>query len=248
MPPLDSAHWLLLITVSFFVGIFAAVVGGGFFFSVPFMQWMFPEVAFGVLIGNLKVGSFFRSIGTIGSTWRQIEYRENMKTSAFAFLGTVIGSSFIANLNQKWLFPAVIVAVILAEAAPRVAKYITSRSFNIAAFLTGAYAGVFGAGVGVMLIALLRLKHTKDAEIAFVKIQARFVEFLLVIAAVVTHFLHGNLVSAMWVPWSSGALVGGYVGGHALDRIGRMPGQVQAYILYAAFAVSIAVAGIKFFE
>jgi uncharacterized membrane protein YfcA len=245
---LDFSHWLLIIIASFFIGIFAVIVGGGMFFSMPFMQWLFPEVAFGMLVGNVKVGSLFRSLGSTWSTRRQIKYIENVKISAFALLGTVIGSSFIANLSQKWLFPAVIVAVILALVAPKISHLITARTFNIAAFATGAYAGVFGAGIGLLLIALLRLKYTKDDEIAFVKIQARFVEFMLVVAAVVTHFLHGNLVSAMWLPWSIGALGGGYAGGIVLDKIGKLPGQIQSYILYAAFAISVAVAGAKFFE
>jgi uncharacterized membrane protein YfcA len=245
---IDPAQGLLIIAASFFVGIFSVIAGGGMFFSMPFMQWLFPEVAFGVLVGNVKVGSLFRSIGSTWTTRKQIAWAHNAKVSLFAFIGTTVGSSFIANLSQKWMFPAVVLAVAFAILSPRVAHLVNARTFNLAAFLTGLYAGVFGAGIGLLLIALLRLKYTEDTAIAYVKIQARFVEMLLVAVAVATHFLHGNLVSMMWIPWSIGALGGGFAGGRLLDRLGTLPGRAQSAVLYFAFAESLIMAGVKFFE
>jgi uncharacterized membrane protein YfcA len=245
---IDTTQWIMIILAGFLIGIFAVVAGGGMFFSMPFMQWLFPDVPLGMLVGNVRVGSLFRNLGSTLSTRRQIAYAKNFKMSALVLCGTGIGSSFIADLNQKWLFPAVVISVVLAAAAPRIAHLVTPRTFNIAAPLIGFYGGAFGAGTSILLVALLRFKYTGDAEIGFVTIQARFVELLLVIVSVVIHFLHGNLVSAVWIPWSIGALIGGHLGGVLLDKMGRLSGRAQIVILYFAFASSIIVAGVKFFE
>ena len=247
MMELLTTNSLLLVMAGAIIGVFSVVIGGGMFFSIPLMQWLFPGISFGAIVGNLKVGSFFRSVGSTISTHKQIEYVSNVKLAILALIGTGIGTTLIASLSQKWLFPALVVAVLLAFFAPKLADKITNKTFHVASFLTGVYAGAFGAGIGVLLIALLRLKHPADTDIAFVKIQARFVEWLLVITAVAMHLYHGNIITAIWVPWAVGALIGGYIGGVALNRLGHLPGSVQKSVLYASFAVALVVAGIRFF-
>src|SRR4029453_15614409 len=65
-----SAPWLLtwqtalILVGGFVVGIFSVIVGGGFFVSIPLLQFLFPSVSYGTILGNLKVGSFFRGIGS----------------------------------------------------------------------------------------------------------------------------------------------------------------------------------------
>lgn len=246
MPDILTPEFLTLMVAGFFIGIFAVVIGGGMFFSAPLAQWLFPQASFGVIVGNLKVGAFFRSIGSIAATWRKIAYKECFKLSAVGLAGTVIGASFIAHLDQRWLFPAIVAAVVFAIAAPKIAAKISNRGFYVTSFLTGLYTGFFGAGNGIMLIALLRLKHPADTDISYVKIQARFIEFLFIIVAVTTHFLHGNLVAAIWIPWSIGNIAGGYAGGILLHHMGKLPGRTQKHILYTAFTFAIVTAGIKF--
>jgi len=146
------------------------------------------------------------------------------------------------------MLPAILTAIAFTIYAPKLANKVTKKTFSIAAFVTGLYSGILGAGIGVMLVALLRLKHPRDTQIGFVKIQARFVEFMLTISAVVTHFFSGNLLAALWIPLSIGALVGGYVGGVILHRLGELGGKTQKCILYAFFCVDIYVAATKFFQ
>ena len=243
-----SWQFLGLIFGGIIVGVISVAIGGGMFFSIPLIQTLAPSAPLGVIVGNIKVGSFFRSIGSTVSTRRQIEYWQCFKTASIAFSGTIIGAVTIAHLDQRWLFPAVVIAVTFAILAPKIAPLVTNRTFAVVSFVTGLYAGVFGAGLGVILVALLRLKHTRDTDIAFVKIQARFVEFLLTIVAVITHMFTGNLLAALWIPWSIGSIIGGYAGGHILQKIGRLPGRAQEYMLYTVFAIDITLAGIKFFK
>jgi len=244
---LQQHTFFFLVVGGFVGGVFAVILGGGMFFYTPFFQLMFPSVSFGAIVGNIKVGSFFRGIASTITTHPMIEYRKTIQTSAVAFVGTILGASLIANLDQRWLFPVTVLAIIVSELAPVVAKRITSRTFNIASFFTGMYAGFLGAGIGILLVALFRVKHPEDKDIAVVKVQARFSEFLLGITAVVVHWLHGNLHMQIWLPWSIGAFVGGLVGGVLLKRISGLTPQIQKIILRTSFALAFIVSAWAFF-
>ncbi|MCI5061197.1 MAG: sulfite exporter TauE/SafE family protein [Alphaproteobacteria bacterium] len=248
LPEILAIESLWLIIGGCLIGIFATVIGGSMFLSIPFLQWLFPGLSFGTLVGNLKVKGFFRSIGSTITTHKKIDYIGNFKIAGLAFIGTILGASVIAHLDQKWLFPAIIFAVLLTLLAPKLSSYISNKTFIISAFLTGAYAGFFGAGIGILLIALVRLKHPKDTEIAYVKIQARFVELLLVVTAVGTHFFHGNLVTSIWLPLSAGAFLGGLIGGVLLDKMGHLSASKQKAVLYTALAFATLASGLKFFN
>ena len=115
-----------------------------------------------------------------------------------------------------------------------------------ASLATGAYAGFLGAGIGLILVALFRLQHPEVERIALVKIQARFVEWLVVIVAVVAHYFHGNLILALWLVWSVGSFAGGLAGGVLLEKLGAMPGKIQKIVLRLAYLVAIAGALLPF--
>ena len=237
---------LALVAGGFVIGILAIIFGGGMFFSAPLVQWFFPGITFGAIVGNVKVGAFLRAVGSTWSTHEHVEYRRNFGISVFAFIGTLIGALLISHLDQRWVLPATILAVLVAEFGPRLAHLITNRTFHIASFLTGFYAGTFGAGIGILLVALLRLKHPADTDIAHVKIQARFVEVLLTISAVAIHWYSGNLIVAIWVPFALGSIVGGVVGGMILNRMRHLSGAAQKIVLRIAYAITLFTAAVRF--
>src|SRR5262249_40756140 len=74
------ARWLLtretvlLLVGGFVVGIFSVIIGGGFFISIPLLQFLFPSVSYGAIVGNLKVGSFFRGIGSTITNRKEIDW------------------------------------------------------------------------------------------------------------------------------------------------------------------------------
>lgn len=237
-----TAQSFFIIIGAFFISIMAVLVGGSMFFSVPFIQFFFPASSFGVIVGNIKVGSLFRGLGSTASTYKYIDFKAVLPMFALAFIGTIMGASLISNIDQVWLIPAIVIAIILALYAPAIANKISKETFSIASFGAGFYAGIFGAGIGLLLIALLRVKYPREDQIAHVKIQARFAELLLVISAVITHILHGNIIATIWIPWSIGALAGGYFAGILLQKIGKLPGKVQITLLYIAFVVALVAA------
>jgi uncharacterized membrane protein YfcA len=87
----------LLLVGGFVVGIFSVIVGGGFFVSIPFLQFLFPSVSYGAIVGNLKVGSFFRGIGSTITNRKEIDWLGNLLWSVPLVIGTVLGVMVIGN-------------------------------------------------------------------------------------------------------------------------------------------------------
>ncbi len=233
---------LILIITGTIVGAISVVVGGGFFWSIPIWQLLFPEVSMGVLIGNLKVGSVFRGLGSTVVNRDQFDWKETIWLAWPMLIGTTIGVSVIAQLDQRWTIVGLVTAVLVTEYAEWLSKRVTQTHFIIGSLLMGLYAGFLGAGVGVIIVALLRLKHPADEKIARVKSQGRVLELFMGIIAVVAHFLHGNLVSSMWIWWSIGSVLGGVLGGKALLMLDKMDKKVQKFILRTAYVLSIGIA------
>src|SRR5215472_17262143 len=135
LPPPSStsalAPWLLtgetalLLVGGFVVGIFSVIIGGGFFVSIPFFQFRFPGVSYGAIVGNLKVGSFFRGIGSTITNRKEIDWLGNLLWSVPLVVGTVLGVMVIAHLHQRWMLLAIITAIAISELAPRLATRIT---------------------------------------------------------------------------------------------------------------------------
>src|SRR5262249_61857480 len=92
------APWLLrrqtalLLVGGFVVGIFSVIIGGGFFVSIPLWQFLFPSVSYGAIVGNLKVGSFFRGIGSPVTNQREIDWDGDLPWSLPLRLGPVPGA------------------------------------------------------------------------------------------------------------------------------------------------------------
>src|SRR5262249_50083555 len=90
-PWLLTGETALLLVGGFIVGIFSVIIGGGFFVSIPLMQFLFPSISYGGIVGNLKVGSFFRGIGSTIENRKEIDWLGNLLWSVPLVIGTVLG-------------------------------------------------------------------------------------------------------------------------------------------------------------
>src|SRR6478752_1057867 len=130
-PWLLTRETALLLVGGFAVGIFSVIIGGGFFVAIPLLQFLFPSVSYGAIVGNLKVGSFFRGIGSTITNRTEIDWLGNLLWSVPLVIGTVLGVMVIAHLHQRWMLPAIIAAMAFSELAPWLAKRITKGSFKL---------------------------------------------------------------------------------------------------------------------
>lgn len=232
---------ILLALGGFLISIFAVLVGGAGFLSTPLLQMLLPGSTLGVIIGNARLGSVFRGISSVAAIWSLINLRKVGSVIAIAAIGAILGAWFVSDLDQRWLIPILVLAIIVTEAAPWLANHISERMSSIGSFLTGVYMGVFGAGTALLLIALLRIKQPSEHDIASVRAQALFIEFVLGILAAGTYAFHGQLSPGIWVPYSVGAVLGGLVGGMILKHTAKLSGSLQKLFLRASYVLALLV-------
>jgi uncharacterized membrane protein YfcA len=237
---------IILVLGGIIIGIIAVVLGGGNFWAMPLWQILFPDIGLGVLIGNLKVGSAFRGFASSCTTFKRINKIRVLKASLALMVGTILGASFIAKLDQSWAIVAILIAIILSESADWIGARAKPYHFIIGSIILGIYYGLFAAGSGILIVTLLRLKSPADSKIANVKSEARVVEFLMSIAAVSVHFLSGNVVSVLWIPWCIGAMLGGYIGGKILNTMGHASAEFQKFVLRVSYLLALVVSIFSF--
>src|SRR5256886_17622110 len=121
-PWLLTRETALLLVGGFVVGIFSVIIGGGFFISIPLLQFLFPSVSYGAIVGNLKVGSFFRGIGSTITNRKEIDWLGNLPLSGPLGVGTVVGVLVIAHLDLRWVLSAISAAIDPSELVPWLAK------------------------------------------------------------------------------------------------------------------------------
>src|SRR5215471_9871567 len=117
----------------------ALLLVGGFVVGIPLLQFLFPSVSYGAIVGNLKVGSFFRGIGSTITNRKEIDWLGDLLWSVPLVIGTVLGVMVIAHLHQRWMLLAILAAIALSELAPWLAKRITKGSYQAVSLATGAY-------------------------------------------------------------------------------------------------------------
>lgn len=244
---LSSPKTWILLGAGIILPFWGGIIGGSSFFSVGILQMLFPGAGFGTIIGNQKCSGLGRGFASLVVLWKEIEWRKIFPLIAMASLGAVAGASVIAQLDPKWILPAIIVAVLLSELAPRFADKFSRRHFFGASSLLGLYTGFLGMGAGILILGLLRTQWPAKESIMHIHIQKRVVIVILNFIAVVAHGLHGNLVAEMWVPFFTGNVIGGVLSSYLILRMRKLPGKVQHRLLYLSFAFAIGVAAWKTF-
>lgn len=233
---LDLLTFALLIVSAVVIGIFAVVFGGTLFLSLPLFQILFPDMVLGALVGNLKFGSVLRNATAL------VPLRKELDPSVWPLglalcAGSLIGAIGIANLTQMIVPIVLVVGILVSENAKRIT--IPEAGFWIGAFLVGVYGGILGAGIMLLVLALLQIHYM---EITAARANALMLEMCLSAIAVVV-FIGFDLLSwPIAITWAIGGMAGGYLGGHIVKHTGKLSPAWQQWLIRAAFAIAIVVA------
>ncbi len=209
-----------------------AVVGSGTLLTYPILLsvGLPPVVANGTNSVGLSVGGVASALGYR----RELRPRLRMLLvpTLLAMLGGAVGAVLVVRLSERvftmvvpWL---ILVAVLLVAFQPIIARYVQHRPHHLLhaardlplwTTILGVYGGYFGAGQGVMYMAVLGLRYDEDVQ------QSNGAKNLLgslanVAAAAV--FIASGIMSwkfaiALWV----GSIAGGYYGAALARRIPR---------------------------
>jgi len=229
-----GAEQLAVLAAGFGAGILTSTVGVASLLSFPVL------VAVGLppVVANASNTIGMTPAGLSGSFGYRLELREHPRITFLVLVlcagGSVAGAALLLALPPD-VFAAVVPWLVLATSIlvgiqPLVTKRLRKRrgvdaadrvtmspATAVWATLTGVYGGYFGAGSGVMMVAVLGFGLDLDLRIVNA-LKTLAVTAANVVATVIFLFL-ADLDWLAIVLLASGSVVGGYVGAHIGRRL-----------------------------
>lgn len=219
---------LILFLSGIMGGAVNAIAGGGTFFTFP----AFMSIGLPALIANATNSlSIFpgHAAGVLPYINKLKEnYKKIIKLFSAAFLGGLAGSILLIYTSEvffrslvPWLIGA---ATIIFALAPYVKKLPHLKNaennfplFWISIFIITIYGGYFGAGQGVILLAVLSVLSSEPLDIINMKknlyaVIANSSALIMFVFSDMISWDHGLIVMA-------GAILGGFIGGKLSNKI-----------------------------
>lgn len=220
---------------AFVGGFINSMAGGGTLVTFPIL------VALGVppLLAN-ATNTMALWPGAFGSLWGYRDRLAGMRTWIAWFtvpclLGGLLGAELLLTTGQERfarLVPFLVLgATLLFMANGPLTRWLGARTgagdaglrlewpFLLAQFVVGTYGGYFGAGIGILMLAVLGLAGFTDIhKMNAIKVWGALVANVVAAAL----FAAGGVV--LWplaVVMAAGSIVGGYGGARLAQRVGR---------------------------
>jgi len=234
--------WRLLIffAAGTLTGIANGIAGGGTFFSFPTM------LAMGIAPLQANVSSTVGVVpsfvgGLRASRGRLSTHRELARTLLVpCVVGTIVGCTLLFVGSPRtfervvpWLIGA---ATVLFAAAPWVTARLAhvdhshpARRWTLYAgiLLTSVYGGYFGAGVGIMLLAVMAV--SLPFEIHELQALRNLLSIVITSVAAVIFIVRGHLALEAVYMLMAGTLLGGWLGTRLIQRLS--PSLVRALVV-----------------
>jgi uncharacterized membrane protein YfcA len=209
-----------------------AVVGSGTLLTYPILLGVGlpPVVANGTNSVGLSLGGVASAVG-----YRR-ELRPRLRVlavpTALAMLGGALGAILVVRLPERiftivvpWL---ILGAVLLVAFQPLIARRVQHRQHHLAraardlplwSSILGVYGGYFGAGQGVMYMAVLGLRYDEDVQQS--NAAKNLMGSLANVAAAVVFIASGMMSWKFAIALWFGSILGGYYGSALARRIPR---------------------------
>lgn len=239
----ENSQLILLFLTAIPVGVFAVIIGASQFIAIPLFQLFFPWMTLGGIVGNLRIGNMVRDAVALIPVRKDIRFGDMKSYLLVMCIGSVIGTLIVVDVSQNFVLPAILLAVVVTEAAPWIGRHVNKSALLGAFFGNGVYYGIIGAGGSVISMAFLRVKYPKDDQIHFVRVHMLLLEFFAFFVSVIAFIIQGGIDWSISLTWGAGAVIGGYIGGKLLVRIGKTSPKSQKFWMraVAVFAVAVAV-------
>ena len=249
--PLSALDFVLIAVAAFAAGLVNAIAGGGTLISFPALVAVgIPPVAANI------TNTVALTPGYLGATFAQFKdltgqgHRLRLLVPA-AVLGGLTGGILLLQTDEK-VFRELIPYLILLAAGllavqDRVRGYVNRR---IAAsqhgathewwtvfpvFLAAIYGGYFGAGLSVIILAVLGL--VLDDNLTRLNALKQALAFAVNVTAALFFLFSGQVVWAAAIVMAGAAVLGGVLGGRVAGRI--RPQTLRAVVVTVAVVVAI---------
>ncbi len=235
---------LLLAAAAFAAGAVNAVAGGGSLISFPALL----AVGYGSVTANVT-NAVAVLPGYLGGS---LAYRRELRGQRARIVGlsltTAVGSvvgAFILTESPASVFEAIVPFLILASCALLAAQPLISRvikpreqhgpQLHVAAFAAAVYGGYFGAGLGILLLAVLGL--TLADSLQRLNALKGLLSLVIGTAAVTYYAVFGPIAWGPAAVMAVTSLIGGQAGVAVARRM--KPGPLR--VLIVAFGVGVGI-------
>ncbi|HVA51995.1 MAG TPA: sulfite exporter TauE/SafE family protein [Acidimicrobiales bacterium] len=232
-------------------GIVNGVAGGGQFVTFPTLLALGTPA----LQANLSatVGIVPSYLGSLRVFRHQLRPHRELITTLipWCLLGTVTGCAFLLEGSPStfrtivpWLIGA---GTILFAASPLITRQLTNVRHDhaprrwplfIAIFLVSVYGGYFGAGLGIMLLAVMALALPLDVHA--LQVLRNALSMIINTTAALIFVAHGHLAVAAVSMLLVGSLVGGWLGALLIVRLS--PTLVRALVIGVGVVTTVKLA------
>jgi uncharacterized membrane protein YfcA len=246
----DLLHVVLVAAAACVAGVVNALAGGGSLITFPVL------IALGIppVIASMT-NTVAMCPGYLSATYAQRRELEGQGSRAvrilpFALAGSIGGSVILlhtSNRSFEIIVPFLLVfAASLLAVQSRLRRYLADhRRGAHSIFLAGipialasVYGAYFGAGLGVILLAVLGA--VLDDTLARANAMKQVISLLVNVLAAGIYIVVGTIQWQSTIAIAAGAFVGGLLGGMLVSRIR------EVWLRGFAIAVALAVAGVYF--
>ena len=247
---MDALHVVLVAAAACAAGVINAIAGGGSLITFPVL------IASGIppVIASMT-NTVAMCPGYLGATFAQRKELAGQGGRAtrilpFAVAGSVAGSAILlrtSNRSFETIVPFLLVfAAALLAVQGRLRRYLTghhhaARSIFLAGIpiaLASVYGAYFGAGLGVILLAVLGA--VLDDTLARANAMKQVISLLVNVLAAGIYIVIGTIHWQSTIAIAVGSLVGGLAGGMLVSRIR------EVWLRGLAIVVALVVAGVYF--
>ncbi len=252
MQPLDLTTLLFLAFAAMAAGAVNAIAGGGTLISFPALTAVgIPAVAANV------TNTVALTPGYLGATWAQAADLRDQRRRLWLLVptgvaGGVVGALLLVTTEEK-LFRAlvpylILLASLLLAIQPRVRTLLEKRRASrphaahphdvwviLPVFVASIYGGYFGAGVSVIILAVLGL--VIDDNLTRLNALKQAIAFSVNVAAASFFLFSGLVVWPAALVMMVGAIAGGVIGGRIAGRIS--PNALRRVVVVLGITVAL---------
>jgi uncharacterized protein len=238
----DAVGLAILAVVTAIASAVNSVAGGGTILTFPALTALLPDTPARMVIAN-ATSTIGLWPGAMAAAWAYRGDRTDQPAWARWLLlpsvvGAVVGSALVLVLPPEWFAALVPWLILLSAVLFTVQPWVTGRAAAAAAapdsrpqsvvvacglqFLVAVYGGYFGAGIGILILAMLEMLRLGDIH----RLNAvKNVLGMVVNGAAAVLFAGGSLLAAQEVAWwhagvmAAAAVVGGLAGSHVARRM-----------------------------
>jgi uncharacterized membrane protein YfcA len=238
----DPVGLALLAAVTAIASAVNSVAGGGTILTFPVLTTLLPDTPARMVIAN-ATSTIGLWPGAMAAAWAYRGERTDQPAWARWLLlpsvvGAMVGSALVLVLPPEWFAALVPWLILLSAVLFTVQPWVTGRAAAAAAspdsrprsvavacglqFLVAVYGGYFGAGIGILMLAMLGMLRLGDIH----RLNAvKNVLGMVVNGAAAVLFAVGSVLGAHEVAWwhagvmAAAAVAGGLAGSHGARRM-----------------------------